>query len=56
MHLESPADEQEIRDLHEAVERNCPIFNLLRNPQEVTGTVINHAAVAGTPALAAASA
>ncbi|MBM9466705.1 OsmC family protein [Nakamurella leprariae] len=48
VHLESPASEEELRDLHEAVERNCPIFNLLREPQQVTGTVINHAAARET--------
>ena len=41
VHLESPASSAEIAALHEAVERACPILNLLVNPQEIRG-VINH--------------
>ena len=39
--LESPASSAEIAALHEAVERACPILNLLLNPQEIRG-VVNH--------------
>lgn len=41
--LQSPASDAEIAALHEAVERACPILNLLQNPQIVTGTVVNQA-------------
>ncbi|GAB2905147.1 OsmC family protein [Streptomyces mayteni] len=36
----SPASAERIRELHEAVERNCPIYNLLLNPQQITGRVV----------------
>ncbi|SRR5579883_3055823 len=43
VHLDSPASAEEITALHEAVERACPILNLLINPQQINGTVINTA-------------
>ncbi|MEK8127800.1 OsmC family protein [Paenibacillus filicis] len=48
LHIDSPAGAKEIEELHEAVERVCPILNLLARPQEVTGQVIhtNEAAAA----------
>jgi uncharacterized OsmC-like protein len=46
VHLESPATAGEIADLHAAVERVCPVLNLLLNPQQITGTVIQNGAVA----------
>lgn len=49
VHLESPASAEEIAKLHAAVERVCPILNLLQNPQTITGTVVQN----GTVALAA---
>jgi uncharacterized OsmC-like protein len=39
--LESPAPSEEIAALHEAVERACPILNLLVNPQQITGSLIH---------------
>jgi uncharacterized OsmC-like protein len=33
----SPEPAQTIRDLHEAVEAVCPIFNLLKQPQTIQG-------------------
>ncbi|MEK6348125.1 MAG: OsmC family protein [Burkholderia sp.] len=33
----SPESPETIRALHEAVERVCPIFNLLKNPQTIVG-------------------
>jgi uncharacterized OsmC-like protein len=42
MRLESPAPAEVIAELHEAVERNCPILNLMLNPQAVTGTIIQN--------------
>ncbi|MDT0266620.1 OsmC family protein [Streptomyces sp. DSM 44915] len=36
----SPATEERIRELHEAVERECPIYNLLINPQQISGRVV----------------
>jgi uncharacterized OsmC-like protein len=38
--LSSPASQERIVELHTAVEKNCPIYNLLINPQVVTGRVI----------------
>jgi len=38
--LSSPASDAEIAELHAAVERVCPILNLLVNPQEITGSVV----------------
>ncbi|MDT4849078.1 hypothetical protein FQZ97_831870 [compost metagenome] len=39
MHIDSPASRDEIDALFEAVERNCPILNLLRNPQAIRAEV-----------------
>ncbi|MER5436807.1 OsmC family protein [Streptomyces sp. NPDC002588] len=38
--ITSPAGEARIRALHETVERKCPIYSLLDNPQSVTGRVV----------------
>jgi uncharacterized OsmC-like protein len=38
--LSSPASNTEIAELHAAVERVCPILNLLVNPQQITGSVV----------------
>jgi uncharacterized OsmC-like protein len=51
--LESPASSADIEALHEAVERACPILNLLLSPQEIRGS-INHIQT-GEPALTAAA-
>ncbi|MBO4254550.1 OsmC family protein [Streptomyces griseorubiginosus] len=40
VHITSPAGKERIRELHEAVERKCPIYNLLINPQHITGRVV----------------
>lgn len=40
VHITSPATTARIRELHETVERKCPIYNLLVNPQNVTGRVV----------------
>lgn len=39
VHLTSPASTDEVAALHAAVGRTCPIYNLLRNLQEIIGTV-----------------
>jgi uncharacterized OsmC-like protein len=39
VHIDSPAPQAEIDALFEAVERSCPILNLLRNPQEIRAEV-----------------
>jgi uncharacterized OsmC-like protein len=39
VHVASPASEREIAELHQAVERTCPVLNLLINPQQITGRV-----------------
>ena len=42
-HIVSPADEAQVRAVHEAVEQWCPILNLLKRPQPLEGSV-RHAA------------
>ena len=37
--LDTPASDEEIQSLQEAVERVCPIYNLLKVPQIITGKV-----------------
>jgi uncharacterized OsmC-like protein len=39
VHIDSPASREEIDALFEAVGRNCPILNLLRNPQAIRAEV-----------------
>jgi uncharacterized OsmC-like protein len=39
VHVASPASEEELAELHRAVERTCPILNLLINPQQIAGRV-----------------
>ena len=39
VHIDSPASQEDIDALFEAVERNCPILNLLRNPQTIRAEV-----------------
>ncbi len=39
VHIASAADAATIAELHAAVERVCPIFNLLTNPQQIVGRV-----------------
>ena len=47
----SPASEDEIEALRDAVDRACPILNLLRWPQQIEGRVVHLAAAACTPAV-----
>jgi uncharacterized OsmC-like protein len=44
VHLVSEASQEEIAALHEAVERACPILNLLVNPQQINGTIVHTSA------------
>ncbi|MBA2676920.1 MAG: OsmC family protein [Ktedonobacteraceae bacterium] len=39
IHISSPASDSEIAELHQAVEHNCLILNLLLNPQQINGKV-----------------
>lgn len=39
LHIVSPASAEEIAALHAAVEKACPILNLLKNPQTIVGTI-----------------
>ncbi|WP_068773605.1 OsmC family protein [Paenibacillus sp. FJAT-26967] len=43
LHIESPASEEEITELYGAVEKVCPILNLLANPQTITGRILHTA-------------
>jgi uncharacterized OsmC-like protein len=38
--ISSSAPQEDIAALHEAVERACPILNLLKNPQQITGEIL----------------
>jgi uncharacterized OsmC-like protein len=49
VNISSPASAAQIEELRRAVEKSCPILNLLKQPQTVTGRV------AHTPAVAAAA-
>lgn len=40
-HLVSPASEDEVRAVHEAVEAWCPILNLLKQSQPLKGTLVH---------------
>jgi uncharacterized OsmC-like protein len=51
--LESPASPERIAALHEAVERTCPILNLLVNPQSITGEVVHNGSDSGLTLAAA---
>ena len=37
VHLDTSAPDEAVDRLHEAVERLCPVLNLLRNPQAISG-------------------
>lgn len=41
VHIDSPASDEELAALHQAVEESCPIFNLLINPQQINGTLVH---------------
>lgn len=43
VHISSPASDEELERLKAAVEKDCPILNLLRNPQTVTGEIVRAA-------------
>ncbi len=45
--IESPASEQEIIALRDAVEETCPLYNLLKDEQTLEGRIV-HAAYSGT--------
>ncbi len=47
VHITSQATETQIHALHEAVERACPILNLLINPQQIKGTVVHRQDIDG---------
>ena len=53
VHIDSPASRADIDALFEAVERACPILNLLRNPQAIRGSVELTNSAAAQPAAAA---
>jgi uncharacterized OsmC-like protein len=47
--LSSPASDEELARLHAEVERVCPILNLIRNPQQVSGSIVRVADLAERP-------
>ncbi len=40
IHIESPASAAEIGELRDAVEATCPLYNLLKDEQEIRGSVV----------------
>ena len=54
--ISSPATDRELTELHAAVERACPILNLLVNPQQITGAVVRTTGEAVTSATVSANA
>ena len=40
VHIESPASAAQIDDLRQAVEASCPVYNLLKDPQAIKGSVV----------------
>lgn len=40
VHIESPASREDIDGLRTAVEATCPVYNLLKDPQTVQGSVV----------------
>ena len=42
----SSASDAQLDELFAAVEKNCPILNLLRNPQHIVGTLVRAAPAA----------
>ncbi len=53
--ITSPASQEEITTLHQAVEHACPILNLLINPQQIRGTIAHSAQAEATSKAVAAS-
>lgn len=43
LYIVSPESPETIKALHEAVERTCPLYNLLLKPQQIAGEVIHTA-------------
>lgn len=41
LYITSNESPETIAALHEAIERVCPIYNLLKNPQEIQGEVVH---------------
>lgn len=39
VHIASPASDEQVQALFEAVEKNCPILNLLKNPQTIRAEI-----------------
>ncbi|VFR23641.1 hypothetical protein ANDA3_1177 [plant metagenome] len=52
-HIESTASQEALEALHVAVEKWCPILNLLRNPQGLSGEVVRVGQAPSVPAAAA---
>ena len=51
VHLGTSASDEAVDQLHDAVERLCPVLNLLRNPQAISGPVRQTASPADARAL-----
>ena len=47
--VQTSASDEQLAELFEAVERNCPILNLLRNPQHIEGRVVRVGGDTQTP-------
>jgi uncharacterized OsmC-like protein len=53
VHITSPASAQEIDGLRQAVEAVCPVYNLLKDPQEIKGRIVRARYEAPAPATTA---
>ena len=47
--LDSPASDEKLAELHAEVERVCPILNLIRNPQQISGSVVRVSPAEASP-------
>src|SRR5712691_2556498 len=54
VHIGSNASDETLAELHEAVERVCPVLNLLVNPQQITGRIV-HSLTDAKPAASGAA-
>ncbi len=54
VHIDSPASAQDIDELRKAVEAVCPIYNLLKDTQPITGRVVRGHASPARPTVAPA--
>lgn len=42
LHVESEEPKERIKELHDEIEKNCPLYNLLKSEQTITGSIHQH--------------